>query len=256
MGWDAATRGRGRMALVFIVSTLPVGGCDREKAAEPATSSSAAASASAHPCALGDDVDPPAGRLLAVRDQFEQKDYAQAERALRALAKEYPYSAVVRFVLGDTLLYGAGSDTAEYEHAAQSALPQYAQARALVHQGCPLAERDEYYLLMGSAYAHLRERDGAAATAVLEEAYRRWPTSAEITYHLARAACLRGDVAECAARFETTLHIARALQRPRFLRTHHSVDDWIRRSRTQSEFPPLRKSPAYAKLLKRVESER
>jgi hypothetical protein len=39
------------------------------------------------------------------------------------------------------------------------------------------------------------------------------------------------------------------------LRSHHSLDDWIRRSRTQSEFPPLRRNPRYAKIIAKMQAE-
>ena len=53
-------------------------------------------------------------------------------------------------------------------------------------------------------------------------------------------------------RANQTLTIARSLKRPKFLRTHRSLEDWINRSRTQSEFTRLRQDRRYAEVIRKA----
>ncbi len=63
------------------------------------------------------------------------------------------------------------------------------------------------------------------------------------------------DVEQCVQNFEKSLEVAKSLRRPKFLRSHNSLDDWIRRSRTQSEFGPLRKDKRYAAIIKKMKAD-
>jgi tetratricopeptide (TPR) repeat protein len=168
--------------------------------------------------------------------------------------RRHPHSATLLVARGDAVLYehklsgGRGA----YEGAAERALVWYRRAQQLHERGCRLPDRDHYYLRMGSAYAHLRRRQPAPALAQLRLARKLWPDSAEVTYHLARAYCLDNELDKCLEHFETTVKLAKLLRRPRFLRTYHSVDDWIRRSKTQSEFGLLRQSPGYARIVRQA----
>jgi tetratricopeptide (TPR) repeat protein len=55
---------------------------------------------------------------------------------------------------------------------------------------------------------------------------------------------------QCVRSFKEALASALRQERPRFLRTHRSAEDWIVRSRTQSEFGPLRATPRYETIVK------
>jgi tetratricopeptide (TPR) repeat protein len=239
----------------WLVSTLLALSSCHEKPDAPAPAASAVPpSVSAPPtasgCAGGKSLDPPSGELRPAMGQFKDKHYQAAQHALDQLAKTYPKSATVLVWRGDATLF----DTAKSEtDAATAAIPFYQAAERLHDAGCKLPEYEEYYLRMGLAYAHLRKREAKPAEAELELAKQRWhDDSAEIYYHLARAHCLAGDVDGCVEDFEKSLVIAKSLKRPLFLRTHHSLEDWIRRSRTQSEFGPLRKDPRYTKIIAKL----
>jgi hypothetical protein len=104
-----------------------------------------------------------------------------------------------------------------------------------------MREGMHYYMRMGSAYAHLRKHDPERAHAELEVAERNWPDSAEVHYHLARMHCQRPDYDACLAELEKTYALARERKRPLFLRVHRSVDDWLVRAHSQSEFEALRR---------------
>jgi tetratricopeptide (TPR) repeat protein len=108
---------------------------------------------------------------------------------------------------------------------------------------------------MDYAYAFLRQKSADDAIKHLDIAKKNWDNSAEVFYHLARAYCLKKDVDACSENFEKSLEIAKSLRRPKFLRSHHSMDDWIRRSRTQSEFGPLRRDRRYREIIKKLKSD-
>jgi len=197
-------------------------------------------------CASGRSVDPPHAELNEAVAVMKAKEYQKAQQLLDQLMKKYTDSATVRVWRGDAALF----DEKKSELAgADEALPFYDEAEKLHELGCKLAEMEHYYLRFDSALAHLRKDQPKPALRHLEAMKQQWPDSADVFYNSARAYCLDGDVDKCAADFEQALSIAKALRRPKFLRSHHSVDDWIRRSRKQSEFPPLRKDPRYAKII-------
>ena len=217
-----------------------------KKKTPPPPAPSPASSAPAARCASGRSIDPPHAELNEAVAVMKAKEYAKAQQLLDALVKKYPDSATVRVWRGDAALF----DEKKTELAgADEALPFYGDAEKLHDLGCKLAEMEHYYLLFDSALAHLRKDEAKPALHHLEAMKQQWPDSADVFYNSARAYCLDGNVDKCAADFEQALAIAKALRRPKFLRSHHSVDDWIRRSRKQSEFPPLRKDPRYAKII-------
>jgi tetratricopeptide (TPR) repeat protein len=208
------------------------------------------------PCPGGASVDPQPGELRPAITAAEEKDYRTSKKLFENLIARYPNSATLRVWRGYIALYEADNkDKAAYTKSAEAALAFYKEAEALQEKGCKLPERDHYYLRMDSSYAHLRLRRPDDAFRDLNVAKREWSNSAEVFYHLARAYCLKDDVDNCAQNFEECLKLAKSLQRPKFLRAHHSLDDWVRRSRTQSEFPPLRKDARYAKLIKKYTAE-
>jgi tetratricopeptide (TPR) repeat protein len=243
-----------RSGLVLLVAALLAckGG---DKSAPPATTGPApTASAPVTPgvCPTGASMDPGEGEFRPAVTAFKEKDYKTAQRLLDHLAKQYPNSATVRVWRGDSALFDKG---VKEDEAAASAIPFYNEAEKLHDQGCVLPEYEHYYLRMGVAYAHLRKKAPDEALRHLEIARRKWDNSAEVFYHLARAHCAKNQVDPCVADFEKCLEIAKSLRRPKFLRSHHSVDDWIRRSQTQSEFGPLRKDKRYAAAVKKAKAE-
>jgi len=233
------------------LAILVVAGCrrsDPDRLAVPSTTPSAAAD----PCARGESVDPPRAEMEPARVAFEARRYSEAMKKFDVMAEKYPYSATVRVWRAEATLYQyKRSDGSErFEQAASDALPFYRAAEALHEKGCRLPDEAEYYLRMGAAYAHLRKRDASEAAVQLRIARKTFPDSAEATYALARASCLLELVDDCAKYFEETLRIGRELRRPIFLRTHRSMEEWIRRSTTQTEFEPLRRDPRYQQILK------
>jgi tetratricopeptide (TPR) repeat protein len=204
------------------------------------------------PCPTGMSADPSQGELRPATTAFKEKDYDTAKKLLDTMITKYPNSATVQVWRGDASLFEKGISE---KKAADNALPFYEEAEKIHDKGCKLPEYELYYLRMGYAYAHLRKREAAGAIKHLTLAKQSWSNSAEIFYNLARAECLDNDVDACADNFEKALEIAKSLRRPKFLRSHHSLDDWIRRSRTQSEFPPLRRSPRYAKIIAKMQAE-
>jgi tetratricopeptide (TPR) repeat protein len=196
--------------------------------------------------------DPGQGEFRPATTAFKEKDYDTAQSLLDKMMDKYPNSATVRVWRGDAALFE--KDISE-KKAADNALPFYEQAEKIHDKGCKLPEYEHYYLRMGFAYAYLRKRESEDAIKHLDVAKKTWDNSAEVYYNLARAYCLNNDVEPCADNFEKSLEIAKSLKRPKFLRSHHSLDDWIRRSRTQSEFPPLRKSPRYGKIIAKMTAE-
>jgi tetratricopeptide (TPR) repeat protein len=208
------------------------------------------------PCPSGISEDPGPGEFRPAITAANDKEYATSKRLFENLMKQYPNSATTRVWRGYIALYEADNkDKAAYKSSAETALGFYKEAESLHDQGCKLPERDHYYLRMDSAYAELRLRKPDAALRHLNISKENWTNSAEVFYHLARAYCLKEDVDKCSENFGQCLKLAKSLQRPKFLRTHHSLDDWVRRSRTQSEFPILRKDPRYAFAIKTYTAE-
>jgi tetratricopeptide (TPR) repeat protein len=211
---------------------------------------------SSGPCASGQSEDPGPGEFRPAITAAEQKDYATSKRLIENLMKSYPNSATTRVWRGYVALFEADNkDKVAYKKSAESALAFYKEAEDLHDKGCKLPERDHYYLRMDSGYAFLRLRKADEALRHLDIARKDWSNSAEVAYHRARAYCLKEDVDSCAESFEEALKLAKSLQRPKFLRVHNSLDDWVRRSRTQSEFPILRKDKRYAQLIKKYTTD-
>jgi predicted Zn-dependent protease len=181
----------------------------------------------------------------------EQK-YSEARRSFDALLTKYPESSNLRVWRGDADLFDEKTD---YLGSADRALSFYNEARKLDALGCKLSTPERYYGALHIAFTHLRKDDAAAAKSELHALEREYPESAEVQYNLARSECLAGDGDRCYRHFERTLSLARARSRPKFLRTHYSVADWIRRSETQSELGPLRKDQRYRALVKRMANE-
>lgn len=231
-----------RPVTVALVLALAIG-CEREpppqKAAPPVSSA----------ICEGQKEDPAKSELRPAIDAFKAQDYATAQRLLDALMKKYPHSATVRVWRGDATLFDKALDEAQ---AAERALPYFTEAKRLHDAGCPLGDYGQYYMRMGLVYGYLRRDDPKPALVELEKLRASWPDSAEVTYQLARAQCSLGQLDACAQSFSATLETAKSLKRPMFLRNHNSLDDWIRRSRTQSEFPELRKDPRYEQIIRRA----
>ncbi len=226
--------------------------CCRRSDSDRRAAASATASAEVDPCASGDSVDPPRAEMEPARVAFEARRYSEAIQQFDIMAKKYPHSATVRVWRAEATLYQfkRSDGSKRFEQAAREALPFYQSAEALHERGCRLPDEAEYYLRMGAAYAHLRKRDPQPAAVQLRIARKAFPDSAEVTYALARASCLLDLIDDCARYFEETLRIGRDLRRPIFLRTHRSMDEWIRRSTTQTELESLREDPRYQQIVK------
>jgi tetratricopeptide (TPR) repeat protein len=220
------------------------------KKKSPPPAPAPAPSARSEPCPSGQSDDPPQAELAEAVGALRSKEYAKARQLLDALLQKHAHSATLRVLRGDASLFDEQKPEAA---AADEALPFYTAAEKLHEQGCKLAEAEHYYMRFDAALAHLRKDEAKPALRHLEFMKREWPDSADAFYNSARAYCIQQDVDRCAADFEQALVIAKALRRPRFLRAHHAVDDWIRRSQTQSEFPPLRKDPRYARIIARAQ---
>jgi tetratricopeptide (TPR) repeat protein len=225
---------------------------EKNNAPPPTPVPTASPSAATGPCAAGTSEDPAQGEFRPAQSAFNDKDYKTAIKLLDTMMTKYPNSATVRVWRGDAALFD--KDVAE-KKAADNAIPFYDEALKIHDRGCKLPEYEQYYLRMGYTYAYLRKRKPDEAIEHLQIAKKTWDNSAEIYYQLARAYCLKNDLDACADNFEKTLETAKALKRPKFLRSHHSLDDWVRRSRTQSEFPALRKDPRYAKVIAKMTAE-
>ncbi|MEZ4223914.1 MAG: hypothetical protein R3B13_23390 [Polyangiaceae bacterium] len=204
------------------------------------------------PCPMGKSIDPGQGEFRPAVTAFKDKDYATAQTLLDNMMKKYPNSATVRVWRGDAALFDR---KAKYAEAADNALTFYEEAEKLHDKECALPESENYYLRMGYAFAYLRKKDASGAIKHLDIAKKNWDNSAEVFYNLARAHCLNKDVDACAENFEKSLDIAKALRRPKFLRSHNSLDDWIRRSRTQSEFTSLRRDKRYSAAIKKARDD-
>ncbi len=259
------------MSAFAVAGPLAALGCGSK---EPTPAPKPAASPSASPpaaCPDGHSEDPPHALLVEPRQLFRDQQYGAARAKLDALAAKYPKSVTVPALRGDATLF---DESIAYQEAARQALAFYDAATKLLDGGCSVNRRTEYYLLMGDAYARLRLDDEERAFATLSRAEKRWPTSAEIHYNLARVHCARAErlghrtkssepvqdalesvatplsseLEACVAAFERALELAESPQRPLFFRTHRSAEDWIVRSETQSELGPLRKDPRYPEL--------
>lgn len=212
-------------------------------------------SASAAPvrCAEGRSIDPKRAELRAALTAYDRRQYAAAAGRLERLRSTYPESATVRVWLAEVKMMQPSGD---YRARADEALRLYDEALDLHRAGCRLPESPEYALRIGIALAHLRKKEPEKAIEQLKLCDARWSRSAEVHYNVARAHCSMGNVDECAARFEKTLELARQDERPTFLRNHNSLDDWVRRSKTQSEFPKLRADPRYAAIVEKYTGQR
>jgi tetratricopeptide (TPR) repeat protein len=204
------------------------------------------------PCEAGYSVDPPRADARPAERLVKEQRYAEARKNFDELLTKYPESSNLRVWRGDADLFDEKDD---YLGSAERALAFYKEARRLDELGCKLSPPERYYAALHITFTHLRKRDAAAANNELHALEREYPESAEVKYHLARAACLSGDKDLCYQHFERTLALAHARSRPKFLRTHYSVADWIRRSETQSELGPLRKDPRYRALVTRMANE-
>ncbi|HMJ14382.1 MAG TPA: hypothetical protein VK524_23360 [Polyangiaceae bacterium] len=201
------------------------------------------------PCPGGQSIDPNQAEFRPAISAFKDAEYKKAQALLEQLLTRYPNSSTLRVWRGDAALF---DKAAEYKQAAQAALRYYAEAEKLHDAGCKLPEGEHYYMRFDAALASLRANDADAAIRQLETSKRQWNDSAELYYNLARAHCMKGSVDPCYENFEQALTTAKSLKRPRFLRSHYAVEDWIRRSKTQSEFPELRKDPRYAPLIQKM----
>lgn len=231
---------------------------EREKPAPPAEIVSPL-------CPTGVSEDPPRSQLDVGIRAFSERDYKTAQLVFQRLAEEFPGSSTIRAWQGDAYLFD--KDLKDQE-AARISRPYFEEAARLHEQGCTLPRRPRYYQLMGEAYGALRlakleagydENELLRAEKFLREAATEFSTSAEVPYNLARVYCARALQSEgqpqaayldaCLEQFRLALEVAERLDRPRFLRTHRSTQDWIVRSRTQSEFVPLRADPRYERSL-------
>lgn len=203
-------------------------------------------------CPGGASMDPGQGEFRPAVTAFKDKDYKTAQRLLEHLMKQYPNSATVRVWRGDASLF---DKTVKESEGADASIEFYEAAEKLHDKGCVLPEYEHYYLRMGISYALLRKRSADEAIRHLGIAKKNWDSSAEAFYHSARGYCLKSDVDQCVSNFEKALEIAKSLRRPKFLRSHNSLDDWIRRSRTQSEFGPLRKDRRYNAIIKKMKDD-
>lgn len=226
-------------AWLIVVATLA--SCKDKEAPPTVASGLPSSSVAARGCPDGSSEDPPKAEFRAAISALRDKRYAEAQKLLRNLGEKYPRSATVRVWLGDAVLY---DHARPYVDAADRALVHYKTAEDLLNQGCGLREPIHYYLRMGFAYAYLRKDDAEQAERHLAIAKKRWPGSAEVYYHSARAACLRKDHDACLKELEETFRLAVQHVRPLFLRVHRSLDDWFVRAETQSEFATLRRERA------------
>lgn len=225
------------MLAAWLIVVASLSAC-KNKDTAPAPPVAPSASASHRPgCPGGHSLDPPKAEFRPAIGALRDKRYREAQRLLGNLCEKYPNSATARVWMGDAVLYDSEKD---YVASADEALKHYDRAHALVDAGCNMREVMHYYLLMGTAYAYLRKDRAEPAESHLTIAQKRWPDSAEVTYHLARAHCLREQFDQCLMYLERTFQLAKERKRPLFLRVHRALDDWFVRTETQSEFAGLR----------------
>lgn len=239
-------------ALGLVLAALLACKSKKEEVSVTPPPSSTATETTPGVCPGGKSMDPGQGEFRPAVTAFKEKQYQTAQTLLDNLAKQYPNSATVRVWRGDAALFDKSVKELE---AAKASIPFYEEAEKLHDKGCALPEYEHYYLRMDFAYALLRQKSGDDAIKHLNIAKQTWDNSAEVFYHLARAYCLKNDVDQCVSNFEKSLEIAKSLRRPKFLRSHNSLDDWIRRSRTQSEFGPLRRDKRYGEIIKKMKED-
>lgn len=221
-------------------------------------------------CASGLSEDPPRAELQTGIRLYEQKDYSGAEQVFSGLAQRFPRSGTTLAWRGDAVFYRKDRPEAE---SARLALPDYLRAGELHSQGCTLPPRARYYQLMGVAYAELRLAKQAEAplareslsraASALETAMQEFPDSAEVPYTKARADCAEAALvpaegrkelqSRCLEQLGRVVELAADLKRPRFIRIHRSVQDWILRAEGQTEFQSLRQQQGYSAWLKRAQ---
>lgn len=222
--------------------------CKKDKKEISPVAEVSAAPVASGPCPSGRSEDPGAGEFRPAATAFlEQKDYKAAQALLETLSKKYPNSAKVLVWRGDAVFYEKETDAN-----ADAGLVQYEAALKLHDSGCKLEPVEEYYLRLGMALAYLRKKDGTKAKTQMDASIEKWSNSAQSYYVRARAECRADDLDSCATDFDKTLDTAKKLQRPTFLRTHYSLDDWIRKSTTQSEFAKLRVDKRYSAAVKKA----
>lgn len=204
------------------------------------------------PCAGGKSDDPPAGVFKPAQNAFNSKSYSTAKSLLADIADKYPNSSSVRVWQGDAAMFDTKTSLTK---GADEGIEFYGKALALHDKGCGLPIYERYYMRMGFGYAYLRKKDGKNALIHLKAAEEEFKDSSGLYYNMARAYCREDDVDQCVAYFEKALANAKALKRPRFLRSHYSLASWISRSRTQSEFVKLRRDKRYAELLKEYKDD-
>lgn len=242
-------------------ASLGMGACRKEEPPPPVEAKPATPPS---PCREGRSDDPPRADLVEAQRSFRAQKYAEARAALDEMLQAKPNSATALALRGDATLF---DESLGYEAAAKEARGYYERASKILEQGCRVSRRTEYYLHMGDAFSALRlaAREGGGhdpaeltrAEEALGRAEKRWPRSAEVHYNLARVHCARPDQLEaCVTRFTQALEAAESLERPRFLRTHRSTEDWVVRSETQSEFGPLRSDPRYGKAIEEARARR
>lgn len=271
MSFASASR-RSAFGVLLSLPSLALTTSCRERAAPPPPRSDPAPLV----CVKKNSDDPPRFELQKGIALFDDKRYAEARQVFQGLSASRPECATCQAWLGDAWLFDKDLDERE---AARLSRPAFAEAARLHDAGCVLPRRPRYYLLMGEAYGALRlartSQVGESAAPydraeldrardALELAEAEFASSAEVPFNLARVDCAEAllehfeadaeraaDLLDaCATRFEVSLGLADSLSRPRFLRTHRSTQDWIVRSRTQSEFVELRKLPRYGKAVK------
>ncbi len=241
----------GPLGLAFAAG-FSLGACKEAAPAGPGLAPSASAKAPAV-CVKGRSVDPPRSELQRALADYDQRQYEAAAQQLGRLRDSYPESATVRIWRAEVALIRPDG---EYMERANLAERYYAEAQKLVELGCAPPEPAAYALALGIALVRLRKKDPEGALGVLEKALETWQNSAELHYNLARVTCALGKLEACAEHFSKTLALAKAHVRPIFIRNHNSLDDWIRRSKTQSEFPALRADPRYEEMVQRAQGRR
>ena len=241
LGYSGAMNPRtprlGEVVVAAALVVLPLLACKNKDApADPEAVATAAAPKSTGPCPDGKSVDPGPGELNPAITALKEEQFDTAEKLLETMKTKYPNSASVRVWRAETALLNKKK---KYAERADDALVFYEEALKLHDKGCALPETDHYYLRLGFAWAYLRKKDGDGAMKHLDVAKKNWANSPEVFYNVARAQCTKNDVEACSAALEQCFKLAKALKRPTFLREHHSLDEWIERSGTQSEFKPL-----------------